>query len=218
MKRLCLMGILVAGAATIAIAQPPGGGPGRRGPGGPDGGPDGDFRPPPPPFIAVLDVDRDHVLSAEEIKGAPEALLKLDKNGDGKLTEDEFMGPPRGGPRGPGGADDDRRDGEGPPRGPRNRQGRQRGPDRDARGDDRGPPPGRGGQGRGPQDFDGPPRPPSPDQFVEHALDFDADKDGKLSADELRKFAEEIARHRPGGPGGGPDAPPPPPERPRRPD
>lgn len=216
MKRVVgFMGILVAGAATLAIAQPPGGPPGRRGPGGgPGGGPDGDFRPPPPPIIAVLDVDRDHVISADEIKGASEALAKLDKNNDGKLTEDEFMGPPPGRPGGLGGPDADRREGDGPPRGPRNRPGRQRGPDRDARGDDRGPPPGRGFQDRGPQDFDGPPRPPSPDQFVEHALAFDADKDGKLSADELHKFAEEMSRRRPGGP----DGPPPPPDRPRRPD
>ena len=41
--------------------------------------------------------------------------------------------------------------------------------------------------------------------MVEHAMEFDADKDGKLSRDELKKFAEDFARHHagpPGGPGG----------------
>ncbi len=97
MKRIAWsLGILVLVGAAAALAQPPEGGrPGRGGPpGGPDGGPGGDFAPHPPPVIMALDVDRDHTLSAEEIKNAPEELLTLDKNKDGKLTEDEFAGPP----------------------------------------------------------------------------------------------------------------------------
>ena len=58
--------------------------------------------------------------------------------------------------------------------------------------------------------------PPSPERFVEHAMKFDADGDGKLDRDELTKFAGEIQRMRggpgggrggPGGPGGGPGGP-----------
>ena len=58
---------------------------------------------------------------------------------------------------------------------------------------------GRGGPGGG-----GPGGPPSPERFVEHAMKFDADGDGKLDRDELTKFAEEIQRMRGGrgGPGG----------------
>ena len=54
--------------------------------------------PPAPPPVQVLlglfDTDHDGVLSAEEIKNAAEALAKLDRNGDGKLTPDEMI-PPR---------------------------------------------------------------------------------------------------------------------------
>jgi hypothetical protein len=191
------LGFLIVAAGAVALAQPPGGG--RGGPGGPPGGgPDGDFRPPPPPIIGVLDADRDHVISADEIKNASEALLKLDKNKDGKLTEDEFIGPP------PPGAENRRggRDGDGP----RGNRGAGR-----PRPDDRGPPPGGPEGDDGPQG-DGPPGPPRPEQFVEHALEYDADKDGKLSPDELRKFAEDLSRHGPGGPDG------PPRGRPRRPE
>ena len=51
----------------------------------------------------------------------------------------------------------------------------------------------------------GPGGPPSPERFVEHAMKFDADGDGKLDRDELTKFAGEIQRMRggPGGSGGG---------------
>jgi hypothetical protein len=64
-----------------------------------------------------------------------------------------------------------------------------------------GPP---GGQRRGP---------PSPERFVEHAMEFDADGDGKLDRSELTKFAEDRHAKRmsggPGGPGGagGPGGP-----------
>ena len=86
------------GSATWLIAQdnpPPMDGPG--GPEGP-GGPGMGHRP-PPPIIAVLDVNRDGVISADEIANASKALKKLDRNGDGELTRDELH-PPR--PDGPG--------------------------------------------------------------------------------------------------------------------
>jgi hypothetical protein len=66
--------------------------------------------PPPPgrpmsPIVAALDANKDGVIDATEIANAVAALKTLDKNGDGKLTQDEIR-PPRGerGPgRGPGG-------------------------------------------------------------------------------------------------------------------
>jgi Ca2+-binding EF-hand superfamily protein len=60
-----------------------------------------------PPLLAALDTDKDGTLSASEIANATAALKTLDKNGDGVLTRDEYMGMPRGGfggrGRGPGG-------------------------------------------------------------------------------------------------------------------
>ena len=39
--------------------------------------------------LGALDTDRDNIISAAEIANAPEALKKLDKNHDGKLTAEE---------------------------------------------------------------------------------------------------------------------------------
>jgi Ca2+-binding EF-hand superfamily protein len=55
------------------------------------------------PVFAVLDADTNRVISAEEIANASTALLKLDKNGDGQLTQDELCpqkpaAAPAGGP------------------------------------------------------------------------------------------------------------------------
>ena len=74
--------------------------------------------------------------------------------------------------------------------------------------DGRGGPEGRGGRpgGRGGPEGRGRGGPPSPEDFVSHAMEFDADKDGKLSKAELAKFAEEEFANRGargGGPGGG---------------
>ncbi len=258
---------VIAMVATFALSQPPRGQDGEgRGPGGPGGrGPDGRRGPPPNPIAEALDANRDHVISADEIKNASKALKKLDRNGDGKLTHDELrpFGPPPGGPR---------------PDGPRPDGPRPDGPDRGAQ-DGRGGPEGRGPEGgdarrfrdqilrfdenedgkitndelpqrmqgilerhdtnkdgvldkreleqigrkrggefsRGPRDGEDGPRgrgpgpdgpgpggPPSPERIVEHAMSFDADKDGKLSKAELMKFAQEVSRRR-GPPGRGPD-------------
>ncbi|MEZ6150002.1 MAG: EF-hand domain-containing protein [Pirellulaceae bacterium] len=205
---------MAVGCGVAAWAQPPDGpgrgGPEHRGPereGRGDDGPRGDRRGPPeghPPgdhlLMEALDPNHDHVISAEEIQAAATALLKLDKNGDGELSEDEFR--PDGAPPPPP-----------PPRDGESRRGR--GP-RDLGDLDRGfgtPPGGQGGQGGprgqggpgGPGEFGGPGGPggpPNPEQFVEHALQFDANGDGMLDKDELLKFAEEMGR-RAGGPGGG---------------
>jgi EF hand len=46
------------------------------------------------PILDVLDANRDGIIDADEIANAAQALLKLDKNGDGRLTPDEYR-PPR---------------------------------------------------------------------------------------------------------------------------
>ena len=51
-------------------------------------------RPPPLPLVTALDVNHDGVIDASETANASAALLTLDKNGDGKLTTDEYL-PPR---------------------------------------------------------------------------------------------------------------------------
>ena len=48
------------------------------------------------PLFAALDTNGDGVIDANEIANAAEALKKLDKNHDGKLTPDEVQPAPRG--------------------------------------------------------------------------------------------------------------------------
>ena len=120
-----LMALALAGATLTAIAQddrrpqPPGGPNG--GPGGPNGG-----RPRmASPLMEALDTNRDGTLDADEIKNAAVALLKLDKNGDGKLTQEELRPARPPGGRGPGGPEG--QDREGRPRG----EGRPPRPDKE---------------------------------------------------------------------------------------
>ncbi|MHC4408392.1 MAG: EF-hand domain-containing protein [Planctomycetota bacterium] len=49
------------------------------------------------PMMRALDTDRNQELSVQEIENAPEALIKLDKNKDGKLAGDEIAPSRRGG-------------------------------------------------------------------------------------------------------------------------
>lgn len=49
---------------------------------------------PPRPEIEALDLNHDGTIDADELANATASLKKLDRNGDGKLTEDEFR-PPR---------------------------------------------------------------------------------------------------------------------------
>jgi len=72
--------------------------------------------------MAALDLNQDGTIDADEIAKASESLKKLDKNGDGKLTPDEYRPQRPGGPggegqpgRGPGGQGGERR---GPPQRP----------------------------------------------------------------------------------------------------
>lgn len=162
--------VAVAGLGSVASAQPP-------------GGPEGS-QPPRGPLLMAIDANHDRILDADEIKNASTALLALDKNGDGRLVDEEMRPPmPPGG--GPGGAG-------GPPR-----EGRPGGPGEGGR--PRGGP--GGGPGNGPGQG-GPGGPPSPERFVERAMSFDGDGDGKLDRSELEKFAAGMMERMRGGPGG----------------
>lgn len=117
MKTMLVLAALV-GSTLVVNAQDAGGppaggerpyregGPGR--PGGPGGM--GPRRMPPSPLMEALDANHDGVIDATEIANASAALKSLDKNGDGKLTQDELRPPrPQGGPGRP-----PRQDGQAP--------------------------------------------------------------------------------------------------------
>lgn len=111
------------GAATLEEFKKGFGGPGAGAPGRPTNPQAGNPQPGNPPqpgrpgepgrpgmpmpggdgLIRALDTDRNGELSADEIAAASDVLKKLDKNGDGKVTREEF-GPPMmaGGPGQPG--------------------------------------------------------------------------------------------------------------------
>jgi EF hand len=62
--------------------------------GPPPGGPGGfHHRPPPLPIVTALDTNHDGIIDSNEIANASAELLTLDKNGDGKLTPDEYLPP-----------------------------------------------------------------------------------------------------------------------------
>ena len=106
MKKNTLMALAaVIGAVSIAAIAQDGGGPppgdqGAPGSGGPPGqGGHGMMgRRPMPAIVNALDANHDGVIDADEIANAVAVLKKLDKNGDGKLTRDEYMGKPPGRP------------------------------------------------------------------------------------------------------------------------
>ena len=183
-KKTLILTLAVVLPASLALAQRPGGGPppGGAPPGPPpnqqpggdnrhphgnrppkDGDKDHPEKPPIPPLVDALDTDHDGIISADEIKAATESLKTLDKNKDGKLTPDEFMGRPPGGP---------------PPGGPKD-------------GGDKKPAerPFPGQKPPGPKDGDGKPQRPPPPPLV-GALD--ADHDGVISADEIADAAKAL--------------------------
>ncbi len=172
-KKTLILTLAVVLPASLALAQRPGGGPPPGGappgpppnqqPGGDNRHPHGNRppkdhpdKPPIPPLVDALDTDHDGIISADEIKAAPESLKTLDKNKDGKLTPDEFMGRPPGGP---------------PPGGPKD-------------GGDKKPAerPFPGQKPPGPKDGDGKPQRPPPPPLV---AALDADGDGVISAAEI---------------------------------
>lgn len=195
--------------ATWAFAQGDGG---PRPPGGPrdgdrpkgEGSRDGQRPPGPMPMalVAVIDADGDGIISADEMKNAPAALKKLDKNNDGSLSREELQARPPGGggPRERRGGDEGKakagpRDGERPPGGPRDGDRPQGGP-RDGERPRGGP---REGEGKAPEGGrEKPPggergqgeRPPAPP--LVGALD--ADHDGSISAQEIDNAAEALAK------------------------
>jgi hypothetical protein len=86
--------LALSASALIVNAQDAGGPPDgdrppHQGPGGGPGGMNG-RRPPPSPLMEALDANHDGIIDADEIANASAALKKLDKNGDGKLTQDEL--------------------------------------------------------------------------------------------------------------------------------
>ncbi len=93
MKRNIGIGIvvvLICGLSAMAVlAQGPGKG---RGHGA-------------PPLITALDADGDGVIGIEEMANANEALLSLDENSDGQLSQEEFRPPWAGGKGRRGGSD-----------------------------------------------------------------------------------------------------------------
>lgn len=206
MKSLIQAAVIIALCALVtspALAQPPRGQRGAGGPGGqrsggpPHRGHDGGAAE--KAIMRALDTDRDHEISADEISNAAVALRELDVDGDGKLTEaDERSVNGAQRPRRSraqvlrgSGAQSPRGGGAKPPRisGRETTEQRYREPN------------GRGGQRHRPGSIEeGAGGPPSSDQFVQHALEFDADEDGQLDAEELKAFAEQMGppQHGPG--------------------
>jgi hypothetical protein len=99
--------------ADATNTQPPGG-PREPDQGGPEWGP-GRHHPPLPAIVLALDVNRDGIIDSNEIANASAELLTLDKNGDGQLTRDEYMGKRPGPPPQDSDGDDDGPPGDAPP-------------------------------------------------------------------------------------------------------
>jgi hypothetical protein len=101
MKQLTAIALMLGLPLVGAVAQqdgPPDGPP-------PQGGPPMRMHRMPPPIIAALDTNHDGIIDADEIANASAALKTLDRNGTGKLTLMDLMGPPprrMGGGMGPG--------------------------------------------------------------------------------------------------------------------
>jgi hypothetical protein len=182
---------LAAAAALLAVgtgvlAQGQGGAPGERREGGAPAGerrPGGFLRR--VPVMLALDLDQNGELSADEIARASASLATLDKNKDGKLTEEELRPIVEGGPGGPGG---------GPAPGPATHEIVDRLMEFDANKD------GRLTRVEAPGRLKG---------IFERA---DTNKDGALTRDELTKYAESLAP-RPVPAPGAPGAPAVPPAR-----
>ncbi|MEN9576330.1 MAG: hypothetical protein RL514_4185 [Verrucomicrobiota bacterium] len=192
--KLLLTVLTVLTVASSLYAQDPqrppqgkdgkGGQGGQKGPppgreGGPGGGGGGEgFRPPMHPLQQALDANGDGIIDAKELANAVAALKKLDKNGDGKLTEDEYRpARPQGGQGGPGG--------QGGFGGQRGAPGQGGGPGE--KGGEPRRPEGQPGGGGGPGDKAG-----GEADFVTRLFQNDKNKDGKLTKDELPEAMQSI--------------------------
>jgi len=94
---VALTGLLALGTAALVVNAQDNGG--SQNGGGPNGPPRHGHHPPVPAIVLAIDANHDGVIDADEIANASAALKTLDKNGDGKLTPDEFMGKRPGPPR-----------------------------------------------------------------------------------------------------------------------
>lgn len=105
--KLVILTLALATSTCLLTAQDGGQRPpqGQRPPGqGGQGGMGG--QRPMNPIIEALDANKDGTIDADEIAKASQALKKLDKNGDGKITQDEYRPqrpPGAGGPGAQGG-------------------------------------------------------------------------------------------------------------------
>lgn len=185
---------ILATALHLAAQEPKGPPPGgfgqggQKGPPGQKGGNFGGgggegFRPPQHPLELALDANGDGVIDAKELANAVTALRKLDKNGDGRITGDEFRpARPGGGFGGPGGFD-------GQPGGPG-----QGGPGQKGQ---KGGPGGQGGFGGEPGGPDGQKgaggqAPKSDGDFVSRLFQNDKNNDGKITKSELPEALQSI--------------------------
>lgn len=189
MKTTLLPTLTLVVTAFALVAQepkgpPPGGagqkGQGQKGPPAQKGGQSGQggqggqgFRPPQHPLELALDANNDGVIDAKELANAAFVLKRLDKNGDGRLTDDEFRPMrPGGGFGGPGG---------------QGGQGGQGGPSEKGPGQ-KGGQGGQGGQGGEP----GAQAPKSDGDFVARLFQNDKNNDGKISKSELPEALQSI--------------------------
>ena len=138
-----------------------------------------------PPWVRLFDADSDGELSASEINNATTVLIKLDRNGDGVLSDDELR-PPRGSGGESRSAEGRRGGGQADSRGGpamRGQQRRQGGPGRS--GGNGGPGSGAVGGGRGgdPAQADA--------AFAAEIMLLDANKDGLIAVEELPEHMHE---------------------------
>lgn len=188
MKTKILLTLLAVASSLCAqdTQRPPQGRPGEGGQGGQKGPPPGreggsgggggeGFRPPMHPLLQALDANNDGVIDAKEITEAVAALRKLDKNGDGKLTDDEYRParPLGGGPGNPGGQGG--QGGKGGAPGAKGESGEPRRPE------------GQPGAGGGTSS-----KPGGDADFVARLFQNDRNKDGKLTKDELPDQMQSI--------------------------
>lgn len=204
MKTTQLTVFSVFAAAFTLIAQEPKGpqpggfgqgGPGQKGPPGQRGGFGGQggnfgggggegFRPPQHPLEQALDANGDGIIDAKELANAAAVLKSLDRNGDGRLTEDEFRpARPTGGGFGGGAGGPGSKGSFGNQPGGKNYGG----PANKAPGSPGGEPGGPDGK-----KATGSPTSKGGDDFVQRLFQNDKNNDGKLTKAELPESLQVV--------------------------